>query len=50
MITIEQAIQNIIDIKNMYTWSTGADEALDMAVYALREKARSEEEAKEGEE
>ena len=35
MITIEQAIQNIMDIKDMYTWSTGADEALDMAVYAL---------------
>ena len=48
MITIEQAIQNIIDIKNMYTWSTGADEALDMAVYALREKARLEEEEKDG--
>ena len=35
MITIEQAIQNIMDIKAMYTWSTGADEALDMAVQAL---------------
>ena len=35
MITIEQAIRNIPDIKNMYTWSTGADEALDMAVQAL---------------
>ena len=35
MITIEQAIQNIIDIKNMYTWSTGAEEALDMAIQAL---------------
>lgn len=49
MITIEQAIQNIMDIKDRYTWSTGADEALDMAVYALREKARSEEEAKDDE-
>jgi len=49
MITIEQAIQNIMDIKSRYTWSIGADEALDMAVYALREKARLEEEAKEGE-
>lgn len=35
MITIEQAIQNIMDIKDMYTWSTGADEALDMAIQAL---------------
>ena len=49
MITTEQAIQNITDIKDMYAWSIGAVEALDMAVYALREKARSEEEAKEGE-
>ena len=36
MITVEQAIQNIIDIKNMYTWSIGADEALDMAISALQ--------------
>lgn len=35
MITIEQAIQNIMDIKSMYTWSIGADEALDMAIQAL---------------
>ena len=49
MITIEQAIQNIMDIKSMYTWSTGADEALDMAIQALREKAMSEEKEKEGE-
>ena len=50
MITIEQAIQNILDIKAMYAWSIGVDEALDMAVYALREKARLEEKEKEGEE
>ena len=49
MITIEQAIQNIMDIKSMYTWSTGADEALDMAIQALRKKAMSEEKEKEGE-
>lgn len=49
MITIEQAIQNIMDIKDMYTWSTGADEALDMAIQALREKAKLEEKAKEDE-
>ena len=50
MITVEQAIQNILVIKSMYIWSTGADEALDMAVYALREKANQEEKEKEGEE
>ena len=38
MITIEQAIQNIMDIKSMYTWSTGADEALDMAISALEKQ------------
>ena len=36
--TKEQAIQNLRDIKNLYTWSTGADDALDMAIKALREQ------------
>lgn len=33
--TTEQAIENIETIKGMYLWSTGADEALDMAKKAL---------------
>ena len=33
---IEQAIKNLEDIKSKYTWSIGADVALDMAISALR--------------
>ena len=33
--TTEQAIRNLQDIKSMYTWSSGADEALDLAIEAL---------------
>ena len=33
---IEQAVQNLEDIKSKYTWSIGADGALDMAISALR--------------
>lgn len=32
----QQAIENLEEIKRMYTWSSGADEALDMAIKALR--------------
>lgn len=37
-LTIKEAIQNLEDIKNKYTWSSGADAAIDMAIEALREK------------
>lgn len=31
----EEVIQNLTDIKNKYTWSIGADEALDTAIKAV---------------
>ena len=34
--TENEAIKNIEDIKRLYTWSTGADDALDMAIEALK--------------
>lgn len=37
-LTIKEAIQNLEDIKKLYTWSTGADAAIDMAIEALKEK------------
>lgn len=33
--TREQVVQNLTDIKNKYTWSSGADEALDVAMQAV---------------
>lgn len=36
-LTITEAIQNLEDIKKLYTWSTGADAAIDMAIEALKE-------------
>lgn len=33
--TTEQAIENIETVKKMYVWSTGADEAFDMAKKVL---------------
>ena len=35
----KQAIENLQTIKEKYTWSSGADEALDMAVQALQTQA-----------
>ena len=37
--TNEEAIRNLQDIKNLYTWSSGADDALDMAIKSLKEQA-----------
>lgn len=37
--TNEQAIENIQTIKELYTWSSGADEALEMAIQALQEQS-----------
>ena len=36
--TETEAIKNLEDIKRMYTWSTGADDALDMAIEALKKQ------------
>jgi hypothetical protein len=36
--TREQVVQNLTDIKNKYTWSSGADEALDEAMQAVNFK------------
>ena len=35
--TTEQAITNLQIIKNMYTWSSGADDALNMTIRALQD-------------
>ena len=35
-ITTDQAIENLKEIKSKYTWSTGADDALDMGIIAIR--------------
>lgn len=43
MITPEQALENLQTIKDRYTWSSGADEALDMGIMAIREKMSREE-------
>lgn len=41
--TEAEAIKNLEDIKRMYTWSTGADDALDMAIEALKNQAGARE-------
>ena len=34
--TNEETIENLMTIKNIYTWSSGADEALDIAIQILK--------------
>lgn len=38
--TTKQAIENLQTIKEKYVWSSGADEALDMAMDALRAESK----------